>query len=223
MSVADDRLFAGSSALARIVPLGLDMLLIRFAETLSEAANRRAIAFAVDLERHPIAGVSEVVPSLVSVAVRFETGALRDTIAGEIRLRMARLTTTELPQTVYDIDIVYDGDDLAEVAEALNLTPEAFVAMHLASRLRVLATGFAPGFIYCGFHPESLSVQRRQSVRPQVGAGTVLFAARQTAITATAVPTGWSVIGHTRFRNFDQTADPVLRARAGDTIRFIPS
>lgn len=51
--------------------------------------------------------------------------------------------------------------------------------------LRVLATGFAPGFVYCGLHPDDLSVPRREAIRPMVPAGTVLFAAGQTAIAAT--------------------------------------
>ncbi|MDF2984487.1 MAG: allophanate hydrolase subunit 1, partial [Devosia sp.] len=86
--------------------------------------------------------------------------------------------------------------------------------------LRVLATGFAPGFVYCGMHPEALAVPRRAAVRRQVPAGTVLFAAGQTAITSTPIPTGWHVIGHTGFRNFDPAAEPPSAVRAGDSIEF---
>jgi allophanate hydrolase subunit 1 len=53
-----------------------------------------------------------------------------------------------------------------------------------------------------------------------VPAGTVLFAAGQTAITSTPIPTGWHVIGHTGFRNFDPGAEPPATVRGGDTIRF---
>ena len=40
---------------------------------------------------------------------------------------------------------------------ALGSTRRRFVARHNAAPLRVLATGFAPGFVYCGFHPEPLA------------------------------------------------------------------
>ncbi|RYI78382.1 MAG: carboxyltransferase domain-containing protein, partial [Acetobacteraceae bacterium] len=89
-----------------------------------------------------------------------------------------------------------------------------------AAPLRVLATGFAPGFVYIGFHEVPLHVPRRAEVRRQVSAGTVLFAAGQTAITSTAIPTGWHVIGHTDFRNFDPAGLPPTRLAAGDTVRF---
>jgi inhibitor of KinA len=47
-----------------------------------------------------------------------------------------------------------------------------------------------------------------------------LFAARQTAIAATPIPTGWPVIGRTRFINFDVDAMPPTRIRAGDNVVF---
>jgi allophanate hydrolase subunit 1 len=48
----------------------------------------------------------------------------------------------------------------------------------------------------------------------------VLFAAAQTAITSTPIPTGWHVIGHTEFRNFDPAAVPPTRLAAGDMVGF---
>ena len=95
-----------------------------------------------------------------------------------------------------------------------------FVSQHNAVPLRVLTTGVAPGFVYCGFHPETMRLARRTSVRPPVLPGSVLFAAGQTAITSTAVPTGWHVIGRTAFRNFDPGASPPTALREGDRVIF---
>jgi allophanate hydrolase subunit 1 len=61
---------------------------------------------------------------------------------------------------------------------------------------------------------------RRESVRPMVPAGTVLFAAGQTAISATPIRTGWHVIGQTTFQNFDLEATPPTRLSPGDLVRF---
>ena len=112
------------------------------------------------------------------------------------------------------------GPDLEDAAMTLGLAPEAFVAAHNAAPLRVLTTGFAPGFVYCGLHREELDLPRRTAVRPAVPAGTILFAARQTAITATPLPTGWHVIGRTDFRNFNPAAMPPTTLREGDEIVF---
>jgi len=204
-------------------PLGDSAILVRFGSQIDETANRRAIGFAAGLEINPIAGVCEVVPSLVSVLLRYDPLATRHgDIEGEVRLRLFH-PIEERTGTETEIGVRFggtDGPDLEEVAASLQLSTSQFIAHHNATPLRVLATGFAPGFVYCGFHPEGLTVPRRASVRPLVPAGSVLFAAGQTAIAATDIPTGWHVIGRTDFINFDSTEMPPTRLRAGDIIRF---
>lgn len=206
----------------RFVPLGDSALLVRFGDRLDEAANRAAIGFARRLSDAPPEGVEEVTPNLVSVLLGFDprrTSA--DRVAAELRLLTPEAWDVPVRKaTSQAIAVRYGGDDLAEVAGLLTLDIPTFVARHNASPIRVLATGFAPGFVYCGFHPEALHVPRRTTVRPSVPAGTVLFAAGQTAIAATAIPTGWHVIGHTDFRNFDPAADPPTTLSPGDRIVF---
>jgi KipI family sensor histidine kinase inhibitor len=208
-----------------IMPLGDGALLIRFGDTLSEPANSSAIAFARSLAEVPLAGVVETVPNLVSVLLRYDPRTVQlAQLSGELRLRLyGRDDATLPPAAHHGIAVSFGGEagpDLDSVATSLQLAPEAFIAAHNASALRVLATGFAPGFVYCGFHPPDLQLPRRAEVRASVPAGSVLFAAGQTAIAATAIPTGWHVIGTTTFRNFDPQATPPTRMRAGDTISF---
>ena len=208
-----------------IVPLGDSALLVRFGDTLSDAANTSAIGFAQALADDPLVGVIETVPNLVSVLLRYEPAIVTlSQLTGELRLRLYARGDAVLPPAAHrTIPVSFggtQGPDLEVVATALAMTPDAFVAAHNAATLRVLATGFAPGFVYCGFHPPELQLPRRSEVRPSVPAGTVLFAAGQTAIAATTVPTGWHVIGMTDFRNFDPEQTPPTTLRAGDTIRF---
>lgn len=204
-----------------IMPLGDSGLLVRFGTTLSEAANRQAAAFARSLASRPLPrGVGEVVTNLVSALLNYDPRQIGyDELAGEIRL-IVGVDSEDVPGNTRSVRVRFDGDDLADVASSLGMTPETFVAAHNAAPLRVLATGFAPGFVYCGFHPKNLTVARRTAIRPMVPAGTVLFAAGQTAIAATPIPTGWHVIGHTEYRNFDPSAEPPTTLRAGDRIQF---
>lgn len=203
-----------------LVPLGDAALLVRFGTALSEPANRAAVGFARAIAGRLPEGVVETVPSLVSVLLRYDPRRIDfDRLAGEIRL-LTSMDLDEPEPESHTIPVRFDGEDLAEVAGGLNLSRENFVAAHNATPLRVLATGFAPGFVYCGFHDAALTVARRAKVRPSVPAGTVLFAAGQTAIAATPIPTGWHVIGHTTFSNFDVAGTPPTRLRAGDVIRF---
>lgn len=207
-----------------IQPLGDQGLIVRFAATLSDEANAAAIGFARRLEGRLPDGVRELDPNLVSVLLKYDPARLSfEHLAGELRLLLGKAPEGLAPGARHTIGVRFggeDGPDLAVVADALALTPEDFVARHVAAPLRVLTTGFAPGFVYCGFHPEDLAVPRRTEVRRSVPAGTILFAARQTAITATAIPTGWHVIGRTDFRNFDPGASPPTRLREGDEIAF---
>jgi len=203
-----------------IVQLGDSAVLVRFATRLTDPANRAAIALADLLERAPLEGVLEVVPSLVSVLLRCDPLAPTD-IAGELRLRLFSLGKAALPAARdWTIPVHFDGPDLAGVAQTLGMSREGFISQHNAQPLRVLATGFAPGFVYCGLHADDLIVPRRAEVRPAVPPGTILFAAGQTALTATELPTGWHILGHTDFANFDPGTMPPTQLKAGDHVRF---
>jgi KipI family sensor histidine kinase inhibitor len=205
--------------------LGDNAILIRFSEVFTDDANRAAIALAANLTNDPPSGAVEIVPNLVSVLVRFDGRADIAGLQGAIRLAVSALQETpEVRGETHEIDVRFggeDGPDLADVARSLNLDEREFVAVHNAVPLRVLAIGFAPGFVYCGVHDDNLNVPRRTAIRPKVPAGTIVFAAGQTAITATPVPTGWNVIGRTEFRNFDPDADSPVRLKAGDLVRFV--
>jgi KipI family sensor histidine kinase inhibitor len=202
-----------------LIPLGDRALLVRYAETLSDAANRAAVALGRVLQAEPVPGVAEVAPGLVSVLLRVEEGVdLRD-VRGEVMLRLG----SPLPEVAgrhHEVDVRFDGADIDEVAAILKLGVSEFVERHNARRLRVLATGFAPGFVYLGFHDAELVLPRRETVRPMVPAGTVLFAAGQTAIAATPIRTGWHVIGRTDFQNFDSQRSPPTLLAAGDEVKF---
>ncbi len=202
-----------------IVPLGDAAVLVRFGDSLSEAANRQAIAFAARLEAEVPEGVEEIAPGLVSVLLRTRPGTDFWRLSGELRLRMSDAPASGAGRE-HTIPVVFDGEDLMEVCGLLRLPPGAFVVRHNGTPLRVLATGFAPGFVYCGFHGPAFVVPRREQVRPMVPAGTVLFAAGQTAIAATPIRTGWHVIGRTTFQNFDPADVPPTTLAPGDIVHF---
>jgi KipI family sensor histidine kinase inhibitor len=202
-----------------LMPLGDSALLVRFSDTLSDEANRAAIALSRVLDADPPDGIAEIAPGLVSVLLRTVPGADLARLRGEVMLRMGEVDGAVAPAN-HTIEVSFDGEDLGEVSHMLNVTPDEFIASHNEIPVRVLATGFAPGFVYCGFHDRHMVVPRREHVRPIVVAGTVLFAAGQTAIAATPIRTGWHVIGRTRFQNFDAASDPPTILQPGDVVQF---
>ena len=69
-----------------IRPAGLTGVLVSFGDTLSEPANRAALAFSAAVARAGIDGVEESAPSLVSVFVQF------DPLHLDLEVLVARLT-----------------------------------------------------------------------------------------------------------------------------------
>jgi len=209
-----------------LVPLGDRALLIKFGDRLDEEINQRAVLAAKIVKTAKIPGVLEVCPTLVSVLVRYDPQNLGYMqLCDQIRMALINLGHSDAPKrNRFTISIEYGGalgPDLEESAARCSLSVAEFIKAHNGSKLHVLATGFAPGFVYCGLHKPQLHIPRRTKLHTKVAPGSVLFAAGQTAITATHVPTGWNVIGHTDFSNFDAADNPPTRLRPGDEISFV--
>ena len=216
------------SAGADILPLGPDGVLVRFSDQLSEPANRAALAFRATLDGARPTGVVETATSLTSVFVRFRPDILRR-IALEDHLREAVSGTdwmaAPLPEgrRLWHVPAAFGGAHgpaLEDAASVAGVTPETAIADVTASRLRVLALGFAPGQPYLGFLPEHWDIPRQSDVTPEVPSGAVVVAVRQVIPFANAAPTGWRQIGRTAFRCFDRKEDPAIPLRPGDEMQF---
>lgn len=206
-------------------PLGDAAIVVSFDTNLSVEANASVISFSKKVAKIRLKGVLEVVPSLVSVLIRYNPSLVSFAqLAADIRMMLNILAHSHAnTPNLHEIAINFGGDegpDLSECAAALNMTEDEFIRTHNQNALSVLSVGFAPGFIYCGLHASSFSVPRRTKVRPMVSAGSVLFAAGQTAIAATDIPTGWNVIGRTQLRNFQPDQSPPIKIIAGDKVNF---
>lgn len=216
-----------------ILPLGPDGVLVRFAETLSEPANRAALAFRAEVEGAGIEGVTETASSLTSVFVRFRPDrvartALEDRLQGALGQRDWMAAALPEGRTRWYIPAIFEGPDapdLAAVAKEIGRSPDAALQELISTPLRVLALGFAPGQPYLGFMPEHWNIPRRTEVTPEVPRGAVVVAVRQVIPFANPAPTGWWQIGRTGFRCHDPGADPALPLRAGDEVQFraVPS
>jgi KipI family sensor histidine kinase inhibitor len=123
------------------------------------------------------------------------------------------------------IPVTYDGDDLHDVAHALNLSVETLARLHTGEPWQVAMLGFAPGFPY--LRPVSnrdnpfKQVPRLPTPRTRVPAGSVAVAAGMSCIYPNALPGGWNLLGRTTVQLFDPSDDsrPALLS-AGDLVQF---
>ncbi len=211
-----------------ILPLGPDGILVRFADVLSEPANRAALAFRAMVDRAEPYGVTETATSLTSALIRFRPDHVRRIDLEHVLGDMAAArdwSDAPLPEgrTLWHIPALFEGldaPDLDAVAREIGRDPETAVAELTAKPLRVQALGFAPGQPYLGFPPDHWNIPRRTEVTPEVPRGAVVVAVRQVIPFANAAPTGWWQVGRTAFRCHDPAADPPIALKPGDELRF---
>ena len=115
----------------------------------------------------------------------------------------------------------FDGADLAEVAEILDVSSAEVVGLLTGSELTVAFLGFAPGFAYLVGLPDRLAaLPRRSTPRPHVPAGSVAVAGGCAAIYPGESPGGWFLLGRTELEMFDSERPPYARLHPGDRVRF---
>jgi KipI family sensor histidine kinase inhibitor len=182
-----------------------------------------AAALAVAIRAATLPGVLDVVPGACTVLVSFEPGAQTAAgLAAEIAQVRAGRAAAAAGRTA-EIDVVYDGPDLAAVAALCGLSVRQVIARHQAAAYRVGWLGFSPGFGYLtGLDPVLAAVPRRDSPRLSVPAGSVAIAGGLAAVYPAASPGGWQLLGRTAAPLWDPGADPPALLSPGMTVRFRP-
>lgn len=165
-------------------------------------------------------GVVEVVPGyrtlLLTTATPQQISVVREALP-----RLDLPAREQVARRLVQVPVVYDGEDLPEVARRTGLSPDEVVRRHCAPEYVVAFLGFAPGFPYLVGLDPALHVPRRDTPRTRVPAGSVGLAGGQTGIYSTATPGGWQLIGRTDTVLFDVERDPPALLAAGDRLRFV--
>lgn len=206
----------------RLLPAGSAALLTEVG-TLAESRALHA-ALATELEHDRMPGVLDVVPAARTVLVTLDPRVTTTTaVAAALRSAAGTLgrPTGSATSRTHEIAVVYDGADLAVVAEACNTSVEAVVERHARTTWEVAFAGFAPGFAYLA-GDGWLQVPRRSSPRTAVPAGSVALADTWCGIYPRTSPGGWQLVGRTDARLWDIDRQPPGLLVPGDTVRFVP-
>jgi inhibitor of KinA len=199
--------------------MGDTALLAELSTRLDTAVNTRAIALATALKRRR--DVRQAIAGYASVTVQFDPEqATHESLAAAIKRLAAKRPPMDEPGRLHRIPVTYDGPDIAEVGERLQLARDKIIEIHTRPIYRVFLVGFVPGWAYLGPLPEELALPRREVPRTQVPAGAVAIAGRQTGIYPLPTPGGWHLVGRTNVRLFLPDSDPPCLFRAGDRVKF---
>lgn len=209
------------------MPLGDSAITIVLGTERSTELLNRVHATAAALAAESLAGVQDVVPAYLGVAVFYDPLQTAYAEMAPKLLSICERATTST--TVFDkiseheVRVTYDGPDLAQVSASTGLSVNEIVAHHTGRSYTVDLLGFVPGFAYLSELDSALQLPRRPQPRPRVPAGSVAIAGAQTAVYPLDTPGGWHIIGRTDSIMFDPSRDPPALLRAGDIVRFVPT
>ncbi|ORV54078.1 allophanate hydrolase [Mycolicibacter engbaekii] len=213
MSVALD-----STAVDTVLDYGDTALLLQCASTVD------VLAWTAALHSAALPGVVDIVPAshtvLVTLAApRYQAGVRR--ALSRIDVDPAAVQT-RAPRGRADvvIDVVYDGPDLAEVAERTGLSVAQVINAHTATPWLVGFGGSTPGFAYLLGGDPRLEVPRRPELRAAVPAGAVALAGRFSGIYPRQWPGGWQLIGHTDAVLWDLDLPEPALLTPGRSVQF---
>jgi KipI family sensor histidine kinase inhibitor len=197
----------------QVLPCGDRALLVEVAGPPEVAAVRTA------LERAPLPGQRDLVPAARTVLVVLDR-APSDLDAATLRRLDPSASASAAAGKSLELPVVFDGADLADVAELTGRSVAALVEALTTAELTVAFGGFAPGFGYLSGLPEELHVPRRATPRTRVPAGSVALAGPFAGVYPQASPGGWQLVGRTDAVLFDVDRDPPALLVPGTAVRF---
>lgn len=205
--------------------MGDRALLVELGDQISPTINEKVRELFLKLDRSPLEGVVELVPSYRSLMVVYDplkTGwdRLR---AGILELHQATDPSLVTEPKTLAVPVVYGGEcgpDLEWVAAFHKISPEEVIRLHTGTTYRVYMIGFTPGYPYLGELPQALATPRRETPRTAVPQGSVAIAQRQTGIYPVQSPGGWHILGWTPIPLFDADQWPPTPLEMGDRVRF---
>ena len=168
---------------------------------------------------HPFQGQREAIAAAETVLLVFRTRGEALDASREVVGIVPDDHVADEARTV-TVDVLYDGEDLADVAELTGMSVDAVIAAHTSADWFGAFGGFAPGFTYCAADPAPFEVPRRTSPRTAVPAGSVAVAGEFSAVYPRVSPGGWQLLGRTDAVLWDlERAEPAL-IRPGDRVRY---
>jgi KipI family sensor histidine kinase inhibitor len=224
MSVTADLMDTGRSTdPISIHDYGDQALLLEFDST------AEVLAWAEALREAGLLGVLDIVPA--SRTVLLKLAGPRYQAPTRQRLGKLRVTAESVSDAIapvdgradIEIDVVYDGADLDEVARLTGLTTDEVIAAHTGTPWRVGFGGFAPGFAYLIGGDEQLNVPRQSEPRTRVPAGSVALAGEFSGVYPRESPGGWQLIGRVAeniAELWDVDRDPPALLRPGLWVQF---
>lgn len=179
----------------------------------------QVLALHAQLTADPLPGLRDVLAAASTVLVQATSPEAAATLAEHIA-SLPLDATVDRDDTLIDIDVVYDGEDLAEAAQLLGMSTEALITAHTSQTWTAAFGGFAPGFTYCIGENHQLDIARKSTPRTAVPAGSVAIAGQFSAVYPRTTPGGWQLLGHTTEVMWQSERDKPALVAPGNRVRY---
>lgn len=167
----------------------------------------------------PLPGQREVIAGGTTVAITFGSTAAAEAAAVVLR-DVPVPDPAPLSGAALTIDVIYNGEDLAEVAALAGTDVDSVIRRHTEQQWHVAFVGFAPGFAYLRGDRPGPAIPRRAIPRLRVPPGTVALAGDYSAVYPRPSPGGWQLIGRTDAPLWSLDRDPPALLVPGTAVRF---
>jgi inhibitor of KinA len=209
----------------RVLSAGDTALVVEFGDRIDRQLSATVLALARGLDAEHIAGIIETVPTFRSLTVHYEPLVIpASTLVARIDEQMRDLTTMQIRGRVWQLPVCYDlrfAVDLDHVARQASLSPRQIVERHSGTTYHVHMLGFLPGQAYMGDVPAELALERRETPRMKIPAGSLAIATTMSCVFPLETPCGWHVIGRCPIPLWDHARSEALLAPA-DKVAFVP-
>lgn len=197
---------------------------VEFENEISLETNRKVVMLKYRMEQEPVCGIRELVPSYRSLLIHYDPCEMTFENLKEYVSRCLETTgSMNLPkQVLTEIPVLYEGEDIEEIAKLEHKTVEEIIRIHSQSDYFVYMLGFAPGHPYTARFENPFSFKRRETPRVRIAGGSIVVQQELSDIIPFDQPCGWNIIGVTPVKICDYRKDHPFLLKAGQWIRHIP-
>ena len=216
----------------KIFPLSDSAITIDFGNVIDPQINDFVMKLFQSCRQNPFEGMIEAMPAYASLTIFYDVFAVKknysdfktafDFVKHYLENNLQNPESQFITEfSLVKIPVIYDGEDLAFVAETNQLTIDEVIKIHTAPTYRVFMMGFLPGFAYLGGLDVRIATPRKTTPRTKVAAGSVGIAGNQTGIYPSESPGGWQLIGRTERQLYTPNLPEITLLKAGDYVKFV--
>ncbi len=213
-------------------PLSDSAITIDFGNVIDEKINDIVMQLYSHCTKNAFVGMKEAMPAYASLTIFYDVFSVRKNynyfksayafVEDFLIKSYENIGEAEsFAKRTIEIPVIYDGEDLAYVADYHQISESQVIALHTTPTYRVYMMGFLPGFAYMGGLDARIATPRRSTPRTKVPAGSVGIAGNQTGIYPSESPGGWQLIGRTELQLYTPNATEITLLKAGDLVKFI--